>query len=326
MPSASSLIHNWRLKLSALGLALFLWAVVQAEPSNRETFSSVPVRVEISDTSWTLARPADPQVVEIRLGGAAREIIRLAREGTTLRLPITSVGSRDTVVSIRREWVEAGQRSGVTVESVTPSAIALSFEPTVTRLIPVATRTEGQLRAGLALAGEILPNPQMVRVRGPESRVAGLDSIGILPFDLGAVTESGVFSVGVDTLGLGGGFAIPSSVSLGVRIEEVVERVLSGRTVRVDGSEGQPALVADPEEVEIRVAGARSLVMGLDPDAIDVFVGPELLLGMAPGEVRRVPVRISGVPSRVTAESLEEMVTVRRAADVGRAPPGERRW
>jgi hypothetical protein len=140
------------------------------------------------------------------------------------------------------------------------------------------------------------------------------------------VTESGVFSVGVDTLGLGGGFAIPSSVSLGVRIEEVVERVLSGRTVRVDGSEGQPALVADPEEVEIRVAGARSLVMGLDPDAIDVFVGPELLLGMAPGEVRRVPVRISGVPSRVTAESLDEMVTVRRAADVGRAPPGERRW
>jgi hypothetical protein len=51
MPTASNLFHNWRLKLSALGLALFLWAVVQAEPSNRETFSSVPVRVEIADTS-----------------------------------------------------------------------------------------------------------------------------------------------------------------------------------------------------------------------------------------------------------------------------------
>lgn len=326
MPSASSLIHNWRLKLSSLGLALFLWAVVQAEPSNRETFSSVPVRVEISDTSWTLAGPADPQVVEVRLGGAAREIIRLAREGTTLRLPIASVGSRDTVVSIRREWVVAGQRSGVTVESVTPGTIVLSFEPAVTRLLPVRTRTQGQLRAGLALAGDVLPTPQMVRVRGPESRVAGLDSIGLLPFDLGAVTESGVFPVGVDTLGLAGGFALPATVSLGVRVEEVIERVLSRRVVRVDGSEGQPALVAEPGEVEIRIVGARSLVMGLEPDAIDVFVGPELLLGMAPGEVRRVPVRIRGVPARVTAESLDELVTVRRAADVGRAPPGERRW
>lgn len=326
MPPVSSLVHNWRLKLSALGLALFLWALVQAEPSNRETFSSVPVRVEVSDTSWMLASPPDPQVVEIRLGGAAREIIRLAREGTTLRLPITSVGSRDTMVSIRREWVAAGQRAGVTVESVTPATIALSFEPAVTRLLPVATRIQGQLRGGLALAGEVLPNPQMVRVRGPESRVAGLDSIGLLPFDLGGVTESGVFAVGVDTLGLAGASALPATVSLGIRVEEVVERVLSGRPVRVDGNGGQPVLVVDPEEIEIRIVGARSLVMGLDPAAIDVFVAPELLLGMAPGEVRRVPVRISGVPSRVTAESLEEMVTVRRAADVGRAPPGERRW
>jgi YbbR domain-containing protein len=326
MPSASSIFHNWRLKLSSLGLALFLWAVVQAEPSNRETFSSVPVRVEISDTSWTLARPAEPQVVEVRLGGAVREIIDLAREGTTLRLPITSVGSRDTVVTIRREWVEAGQRAGVTVESVTPATIALSFEPAVTRLLPVAARTQGQLRGGLALSGDILPNPQMVRVRGPESRVAGLDSMGLLPFDLGAVTRSGVFSVGVDTLGLAGAFAIPATVSLGVQVEEVIERVLSGRVVRVDASEGQAELVADPEEVEIRLTGARSLLMGLDPAAIEVFVGPELLLGIAPGEVRRVPVRIRGVPARVTAESLDELVSVRRAADVGRAPPGEFRW
>ncbi len=326
MPSASSLFHNWLLKLSSLGLALFLWAVVQAEPSNRETFSSVPVRVEISDTSWMLAGPADPQVVEIRLGGAVREIIDLAREGTALRLPIASVGSRDTVVSIRREWVEAGQRAGVTVESVTPATIALSFEPAVSRLLPVAARTQGQLAGGLALASDILPNPQMVRVRGPESRIAGLDSIRLLPFDVGAVAQSGVFSVGVDTIGLGGGFAIPVTVSLGIRVEEVIERVLSGRVVRVDGIEGQPALVADPEVVAIRFTGARSLVVGLDPAAIDVFVGPELLLGIAPGEVRRVPVRIRGVPSRVTAESLDELVTVRRAADVGRAPPGEFRW
>src|SRR5690606_24958550 len=125
MPSASRLVHNWRLKLSALGLSLFLWAVVQAEPSNRETFTSVPVRVEVADTGWVLSEAPNPSSVEIQLGGVTREIIRLAREGTTLRVPIAAVGSTDTVVSVRREWVEAGQRPGITVESVFPPTIDL---------------------------------------------------------------------------------------------------------------------------------------------------------------------------------------------------------
>lgn len=323
MPPASSLFHNWRLKLSALGLSLFLWAVVQAEPSNRETFSSVPVQVEISDTSWTLAGPAEPQTVEIRLGGVAREIIRLAREGTSLRLPITSVGSRDTVVQLRREWVEAAQRPGVTVESVTPASIALSFEPAITRLIPVAPRLQGQLREGLALAGEISTSPPLVRVRGAESRMTGVDSIPLLPFDLASVTQPGTFTVGVDTMGLAAAAVTPSTVALRVRVEEVIERILSRVEVQADAGEGQPELIADPAEVQVRVAGARSLVAALDPEQIEVFVAPELLLGMAPGEVRRVPFRISGIPPRVTAAAVEELVTVRRAADVGRAPPGQ---
>lgn len=305
---------------------MFLWAVVQAEPSNRETFSAVPVQVEITDSSWTLANGAEPQTVEIRLGGVTREIIRLAREGTTLRVPISSIGSSDTVVVLRREWVDAAQRPGVTVESVNPPSIALSFEPAVTRLLPVAPRLQGQVGEGLALAGQIVANPPLVRVRGAESRVGALDSIPLLPFDLSAVTESGIFSVPVDTTGLTGASATPSTVSLGVRVEEVIERVMSGIGVRVEAGEDQPELVADPAEVEIRVTGARSLVAGLDPDEIEVFVAPELILGMAPGEVRRVPVSIVGIPPRVTAFAVDELVTVRRAADVGRAPPGAARW
>ena len=34
MAAPRALIHNWRLKASALGLSIFLWALVQTEPSN----------------------------------------------------------------------------------------------------------------------------------------------------------------------------------------------------------------------------------------------------------------------------------------------------
>jgi hypothetical protein len=325
MPPSSRLFQNWRLKLSALGLSVFLWAVVQAEPSNRETFSAVPVRVEIADTSWVLAGPPEPSVVEIRLGGVAREIIRLAREGTTVRVPIGSVSSRDTVVTLRREWVEAASRAGVTVESVLPTTLALSFEPAVTRLVPVAPRLQGQVPDGLALLGDVTANPQFVRVRGPESRVSVLDSIGLRGFDLGSVRESGVYTVLVDTAGLLGGGAQPARVSLGIRIEEMVERVLPAVAVTVDAGEGQPELVADPASVQVRITGPRSLVTGFDAGAVRGEVAGELLLGMATGEVRRVPIRIEGVPQGLEAEPLVGSVAVRRAADVGRAPPGEGR-
>ena len=325
MPPSSRLFQNWRLKLSALGLSVFLWAVVQAEPSNRETFSSVPVRVEIADTSWVLAGPPDPPVLEIRLGGVAREIIRLAREGTTVRVPIRSVTSRDTIVTVRREWVAAASRAGVTVESVLPGSIALSFEPAVTRLVPVAPRLLGQVPDGLALLGDATANPQFVRVRGPESRVAGLDSIGLRGFDLGSVRESGVYTVPVDTAGLLGGYAQPGTVSLGIRVEALVERVLSDVAVTVDAGEGQPELVADPTSVQVRITGPRSLVTGFAAGAVRAEVASELLLGMATGEVRRVPIRIEGVPEGLEAEPLVGSVAVRRAADVGRAPPGDGR-
>ena len=31
--------HNWRLKVSALGLSVLLWALVQTDEGNAETFS-----------------------------------------------------------------------------------------------------------------------------------------------------------------------------------------------------------------------------------------------------------------------------------------------
>ena len=324
MPTASRLFKNWRLKLSALALSVFLWAVVQAEPNNSETFSAIPVQVQISDTTWVLAGPVDPPVVQIRLGGVAREIIRLAQEGTTLRVPITSVSSRDTVVAVRREWVQASGRAGVTVESVSPATLRLSFEPASSRLVPVSPRVAGQLSQGLTLVGGISANPQFVRVRGPGSRVAGLDSIGLRPLDLADVRRSGVFTVPVDTSGLMGGTAQPATVSLSVRVEEVLERTVPGVVVRVDSGDGEPELVADPTTVQVRIVGPRSLVTGLDLSGLRAVATAEALLGMAAGEMRRVPLRVEGVPAGVTAEPLVESVTVRRAQDVGPTPRDDR--
>jgi hypothetical protein len=321
-PATGTLRQNWRLKVSALGLAVLLWTLVQSEPRSEETFSSVPVVVEVFDTAWTSSGPPSPATVELRLGGPAREIIRLAREGTSVRVPVGTVGSPDTVIAVRRDWVVLGAGSGLFVESVSPSNIQVSFEPALTRLVPVSMRVQGRVREGLALATEVGVSPQLVRVRGPESRVLGLDSVPLHPFDLGAVTASGVYTVAIDTAGLGGASVIPAMATLGVRVEDLVERVLEGLVVRTDAAPGEPGVVPDPATVRLTLSGARSLVTSLDPTLLSVWVPTEFLEGMAPGEQRRVRLLVGGVPELLTALPGTEYVTVRRASDVPRRNGG----
>lgn len=321
MPSPTQmLVHNWRLKLSALGLSVLLWALVQTEPTNRETFSQVPVRVQIADSAWTTSGPPNPATVEVRLGGPPREIIRLAQEGASIRIPVTAVGSRDTLVTLRREWVQLGQRSGLTVESLSPPDVRISFEPAQTRLLPVSMRLVGDIRDHLALASDIDVSPRLVRVRGPESRLAGLDSVPLEPFDLSDITRSGSFTVPLDTSGLLGASVVPGTATVGIRVEELVERVLDDIPVEAMAGADEEEVVVEPSSIQVRLSGARSIVTSLDPGRLRVWVPAEFLAGMAPGEQRYLQVRIDGVPPLVTAVAETQRVTVRRAIDQDGGP------
>jgi hypothetical protein len=305
-------VHNWKLKLSALGLSVFLWALVQTEPRNAETFS-IPVTVEVSDTAWAASGSPDPAAVELRLSGPAREIIRLARQGTRIRVPIRSVGSSDTVITLRRDWVALGDGTRLSVESLSPSTVQIAFEPAVSRAVPVAIRTTGELPARLALATPVGVNIAVVRLRGPASRVEGLDSVRLRPLDLSKVTASGVFEVAVDTAGLGGVRVTPLSATLGLRVEDEVERSLTGIPVIAQSEGSQAEIVVSPLTVDITLRGARTLVTAVDPMDLRAWVAPEFVRGMAPGEERRVPVRVDGVPDLVIYQLANDLVTVRRA-------------
>ena len=315
MPRKRSVrIRNWRLKLAALGLSVFLWALVQTEPrTSSESFQRVPVRIELTDTLWTLAGPPTPTEVELQLSGSSRDIIRLDREGTALNIPISQVGTPDTSVFLDRDWVELGQSTGLTVEFISPAMIEIVFEPTVTRTLPIATRVYGDLRENLALASSVGLAPVSVRIRGSESQVSQLDSIWLERFDLGTVEKSGVFSVAIDTVGLSGANVSPDVVTMGLNVEDDIERVLQGFSVQFDAERIGADVTIEPVVVEVRFSGPKSLVNTLDPSLLRVWVSPEDLEGILPGEERRVPLRLEGIPEFVTAVPETSAVTAKRA-------------
>lgn len=308
-----ALVHNWRLKLAALGLSVFLWALFQTEPRNAETFSAIPVVVDVADTAWTLSGEPNPPTVDLRLSGPAREIIRLAREGTMVRVAIRDVGSSDTLVTLRRDWVELGDGRGISVESVSPASVHLSFEPALSKVVPLSMRFKGQLPDRVARASPWGLNPQVARVRGPASRIRGVDSLHLEPLDLSSISASGVFDVAVDTAGLGGGRVTPPTATVAVRVEDKVQRVLTGIPVMIQPADGEPEMTVEPAAVAVTLEGARTLVNAVVPADLQAWVASDLVMGLVEGEERRVPVRIQGVPALVSAQLDNETVTVRRA-------------
>lgn len=311
--SPRSLVHNWRLKLTALGLSVFLWALVQTEPRNAETFAPVPVVVEVADTAWAVSGVPEPAAVELRLSGSAREMVRLARTGTSVRVPVRGVGSPDTTITLRRDWVVLEEGSGLIVESVSPSTVRVAFEPAATRVVPVTVRTSGALPPTVALASPIGLNPPVVRIRGPASRLEGVDSVLLRVLDLSNLRASGVVDLPVDTVGLSGIRVSPAAATVGVRVEERVERTLEGIPVIAQSGFDPSELALMPAEVSLVLRGARTLVTAVDPLDLRAWVGPERLDGMAPGEERRVPVQVDGVPDLLEVVLTVETVTVRRA-------------
>lgn len=308
---AQALGRNWNLKASSLGLAVFLWAVVQAEPAERELLSSVPVRVQVGDLGWTLSGAPEPTVVQVRFAGPATQIQDLNRDGASVRIPVAAVTSADTVVQLRRDWVVVEGGSGLVVQDIVPGSVRLQFEESRQVALPLSIRTRGVLPRGVALAAPIGLAPAVVRVRGPARVLDRLESIPLMPLDLGEVSSSGMVEVPVDTAGLSGLTLTPVRAQLGIRVETAEERLLPGVDVEIEGP-AAAALQVEPAQVQVMVQGARGRLEAASLDSIRVEVSADQVQDVVPGETRRVALRLRGVPELLQANAGVDSVTVRR--------------
>lgn len=298
--------RNWKLKVAALILAILLWTSLRIEAMDRQSMSSVPVRVQLNDPQWAEASEPDPTTVTVDFSGPARELFTLQLDRPTVMVPVDEVSTGDTAILIRPEWVRLPERPGVTVEAIRPRSVRLSFEPIAQAAVPLAVRMGGDLPEDLALAALPTMNPDFVRVSGPSSQVQALDSVPLEPLDLSGVRTSGSRRVAVDTTGLSGTVISPGNVELSFTVEERVETSVPG--VPVVPPADIEDLEVDPEELSVVVSGARSLLEALNSSAMRV----EAVVGEgrpAEGDTLRLPVRVLGVPELVRARPAQDSVS-----------------
>jgi len=319
--------RNWRLKLAAFGLAVFLWVVTRSEPTSAttQTVRNVPVRVQVGDLSWTHAGPPEPETVDVRLVTSFGALPTLGRE-LTVNVEIADVSSRDTVVELRREWVRTENGRSVSVEQIVPTRVRVTFEPVGNAAIPLSLTVEGSLPDDLALAAPLTLTPQVVRVHGRESRVAEIDSISVGPLDLSDVDESGTYTLRLDTESFPELTFTAEEVGVDVRVGEAVERRVEAVPVTIDSLPSGDALTDftfEPAVIDIVLHGERTRVEGVERSELRAVVSRTAAGSIPPGGSSSVTLRVRGVPELVRAEPSAELIRVSRAeGSEDRAEPG----
>ena len=308
-----TLLRNWRLKITALALAVVLWVTMQLTDDRIDglTISSVEVRVEHVHRDWYLVQPPAPSAVEMSVTGPLRDILRVAMSRPTIEIRVDSVPGEDLVLPISPDWVTDVDRSSVSIENFLPSTVLLRFERNKEEEIPVTVRLTGELPDSLALVSKPRANLLFTRVRGAESAVDALETVFLEPFDLGAVRGPGRFEVALDTVGLGRLVVNPTSATLTVEAAPMQSRVLA---LPVEWPGAGADLVPESTVVSVTLYGAEELLSEADTAALRVVVDAEAAIVrravQAAGETR-VPLSLVGVPSWVRGELGADSVTVR---------------
>ncbi|HET7622712.1 MAG TPA: hypothetical protein VFK39_12485 [Gemmatimonadaceae bacterium] len=210
---------TWRfpVKFSALALALSLWVMVSAEEQT-EAWVNVKVQI-ITDSSVTLV--GDIPEVQALVGGRGRELLKLYTSGPAIRRVVGPDTPNQVTLDLRPGDVIIPANADVRVRDVTPRSIALDFEVTEQRYLPVRALVHLSTDSGMRVTSGPRVLPGSVLVKGPRRAVRGLGSVTTDRLNIFVHDTEIVRSVKLDTTGLGLTDVIPSEVRVQVTADRL---------------------------------------------------------------------------------------------------------
>ncbi|MCC7417012.1 MAG: hypothetical protein IT176_07690 [Acidobacteria bacterium] len=265
------------LKALSIGLAILLWLVASGEETVERglraplEFQQLPAGLEL--------RQEMPSTVDLRLRGGSGTLSRLAPADVVAVLDLHGARPGRRLFHLTAEQVRVP--FGVEVTQVSPPSIALVFEQTGSRQVPVSPSIEGRPADGFTVAA-VRSDPAVVDVIGPESAVARVQEAITEPVSVAGATGTVTEEVTIGFVEPSVRLKTPRAAAVTVEIVPASgERILRGRPVRLRNL--APGLTAQtaPELIDISVRGSRSAVQGLAADDVSASVD---LAGLGAGQ------------------------------------------
>lgn len=265
------------LKLLSIGLAVLLWMVVAGEETV-ERGLRVPLELQQFPPGLELQGEV-PTNVDIRVRGTAGALGRVSVGDIVAVVDLRGARPGRRLFQLTPEQVRAP--AGVEVVQVMPVTVAMVFEPSATRQVPVVPDIEGKPAAGYVV-GKTVSDPASVEVIGPESAVKRVTEALTEPVSVDGATDQVTENVTVGLLDPTLRLKNPRRAAVTVQVVPApLERTLRDRPVHLRNLVQNLSAQAVPDAVDVHVRGSRETLGRVDPDEVAAFVD---LAGLGAGQ------------------------------------------
>ncbi|NDD62419.1 MAG: YbbR-like domain-containing protein [Acidobacteria bacterium] len=259
-------LENRWLKLLSLILAILLF-YFSKQPGSSIRVSGVPVEFIGVPVGMEIVN-IDSPMVSLQLKGPRNLLTSLSSNEITVPVDLSNKEQGERVAHLQIRDIRLPDR--IEVLNITPTALRLRLERTLSAWIGIRPRTEGLLPNGLELY-DVLMNPDKILIEGPEREVLGTESLSTETVNLNGRAAS--FSLLVDVevpapLRIKGSEQITLTIRIG---EERVRRIISGVPLLLRGAK-ETERPARLQRVAVELWGPKSLVGEIEASEISALV------------------------------------------------------
>ena len=170
----------WAMRALALAIAVSLWYFLSWDKRERQSERVVEASVTY-DTAEGMTVLDPVRQVDVRVRGGTQRVRTLNPALVNVLVVRDETEPGPVPVALTPEDVYVPE--GFEVVSLDPSTLHLTLDRVVTMRLPVEVEVVGEPAAG-AVAGDPVPVPPVVTVRGPQSRLENLTLVRTRPVSL----------------------------------------------------------------------------------------------------------------------------------------------
>ena len=265
------------LKLLSIAIAVLLWMVIAGEETV-ERGLRVPLELQQFPAGLELLGDV-PTTADVRVRGPSGTLSRLSPGDIVAVLDLRGARAGERLFHLTPEQVHAP--SGVEVVQVTPPTVAVAFEKTASRNVPIKPAIEGKPAPGYVI-GKSTADPPNVDVVGPESAIRRVTEAITEPVSVEGSAAPLVETVTVGTLDPGVRVKTQRTATVTVQIVPApVEQTVRNRPVHLRNLATNLTATVMPSEVSVTLRGNRDALARVQPDDATAFVD---LANLGPGD------------------------------------------
>lgn len=271
------LLQHFGLKVLSLVMALVLWMVVSGEETV-ERGLRVPLELQQVPPGLELTGEI-PTAVDLRVRGPSSTLGRLTAGDVVAVLDLRSAAEGRRLFPLTPER-QMRVPFGVEVVQVTPAAVALAFERSATKQVPVAPSVDGHPAPGYVVGAKVA-NPARVEVVGPESVVKNVAEVLTEPVSVAGARDHVMQTVAIGVLDPSLRLRNARSAEVTVQIVPApLERTVRSRPIHLRGLASSLEAQATPVTVDVGLRASRLAMSRIEPDSIVAYID---VAGLSPG-------------------------------------------